>query len=68
MDTIDAYGDPLAFKVNEGSSTSTPVGSTSSEQRIEVEARQMAGHQKEAVVTLHGGRRLALVLGRRRTP
>lgn len=55
MDTIDAYGDPLAFKVREGSSKSAPFGSTPSERRVEVEARQMAGHQKEAVVTLEGG-------------
>jgi len=54
MDTIDAYGDPLAFKVRQGLSDSGPFGRERPERRIQVEARQMAGHQKEAVVTLDG--------------
>lgn len=49
-DTIDRYGDPLAFKFREGARRS---GLLDLEGRdvIKVEARQMAGHQKEAVVT-----------------
>ena len=46
-DTIDAHGDPLAFKVRQ----STAQFSASGRDVIKVEARQMAGHQKEAVVT-----------------
>jgi uncharacterized OsmC-like protein len=49
MDTIDAHGYPLAFKLRQG--LSKPAG-PASEQIFRVEARQMAGHQKEAVVSL----------------
>jgi uncharacterized OsmC-like protein len=44
-DTIDMHGDPLGFKLRQGS------GGADGRQTIKVEARQMAGHQKEAVVT-----------------
>jgi uncharacterized OsmC-like protein len=45
-DTIDMHGDPLAFKLKQGAAPSR-VG----RDVIKVEARQMAGHQKEGVVT-----------------
>jgi uncharacterized OsmC-like protein len=48
-DTIDALGDPLAFRLHQGRGRS-PLRS-SGRDVIKVEARQMAGHQKEAVVT-----------------
>jgi len=44
-DTIDMHGDPLGFKLRQGS------GGAGGRQTIKVEARQMAGHQKETVVT-----------------
>lgn len=47
-DTIDMHGDPLAFKVKQGARS--PL-SGSGRATIKVEARQMAGHSKEAVVT-----------------
>ena len=46
-DTIDAHADPLGFKLRQG----TALFSTAARDVIKVEARQMAGHQKEAVVT-----------------
>jgi len=48
-DTIDMHGDPLAFKFRQGRAASplTEAG----RDVIKVEARQMARHQKEAVVT-----------------
>ena len=49
IDTIDAYGDPLAFRLRQGRGGS-PLCS-SGRDTIKVEARQLAGHQKEAVVT-----------------
>ncbi|MBM3528238.1 MAG: hypothetical protein FJX62_09105 [Alphaproteobacteria bacterium] len=45
-DTIDMYGDPLAFRVKQGGAAPNSGHAT-----IKVEARQMASHQKEAVVT-----------------
>src|SRR5262245_40933601 len=42
--TIDLHGDPLAFLVRRGSGAALEYGGV-----ITVEARQMAGHQKEAV-------------------
>ena len=45
-DTIDMHGDPLAFKVRHGAAPSA----AGTHNVIEVEARQLAGHQKEAVV------------------
>jgi uncharacterized OsmC-like protein len=48
-DTIDMHGDPLAFKLRQGTPTS-PLARAGRDV-IKVEARQMAGHQKEAIVT-----------------
>lgn len=48
-DTIDMHGDPLAFRLRQGSGRSPLLGG--GRDTIKVEARQMAGHQKEAVVT-----------------
>lgn len=48
-DTIDALGDPLAFRLRPGRGRSPLFGS--GRDAIKVEARQLAGHQKEAVVT-----------------
>jgi hypothetical protein len=48
-DTIDMHGDPLAFRFRKGNAR-TPL-LTEGRDVITVEARQMAGHQKEAVVT-----------------
>lgn len=50
-DTIDAHGDPLAFKVRQGSRKPAAPEDDPAERVFKVEARQMAGHQKEAVVT-----------------
>jgi uncharacterized OsmC-like protein len=47
-DTIDKYGDPLGFKLRQGSGSPLLQGGRDV---ITVEARQMALHQKEAVVT-----------------
>jgi len=47
-DTIDKHGDPLAFKLRQGSRAPLVHGGGDV---IKVEARQMAGHQKEAVIT-----------------
>jgi hypothetical protein len=47
--TIDAYGDPLAFRLRQGRGRSPLLGT--GRDVIKVEARQLAGHQKEAVVT-----------------
>lgn len=49
IDTIDRYGDPLAFRLRAGLNHS-PLGDHATA-AIKVEARQLAGHQKEAVVT-----------------
>jgi uncharacterized OsmC-like protein len=49
-DTIDAHGDPLAFKLRQGASRS-PLLASGGRDVIKVEARQLAHHQKEAVVT-----------------
>jgi uncharacterized OsmC-like protein len=48
-DTIEKHGDPLAFRLRQGRGRSQLLGS--GRDVIKVEARQMAGHQKEAVVT-----------------
>ena len=47
--TIDMHGDPLAFRLRQGRGRSPLLGG--GRDVIKVEARQMAGHQKEAVVT-----------------
>ena len=44
--TIDAFGDPLAFLTR----ASNPSQAKKSRRVVTVEARQMAGHQKEAIV------------------
>ena len=49
-DTIDSHGDPLAFQLRQGSGRS-PLRDGGGRDVIKVEARQLAGHQKEAVVT-----------------
>lgn len=49
-DTIDRHGDPLCFKFRHASASS-PLRAAEGGDTIKVEARQMAGHQKEAVVT-----------------
>ncbi|MGE0037868.1 MAG: hypothetical protein AB7S93_19795 [Xanthobacteraceae bacterium] len=49
IDTIDRHGDPLAFRLRAGQDRS-PLGDHAAAE-VRVEARQMAGHQKEAVVT-----------------
>lgn len=49
-DTIDMHGDPLAFKLRQARVPSPLLAA--GRDVIKVEARQMAGHQKEAVVTL----------------
>src|SRR5215207_9818604 len=48
-DTIESQGDPLAFRLRQGSGRSPLSGN--GRDAIKVEARQLAGHQKEAVVT-----------------
>jgi hypothetical protein len=48
-DTIDMHGDPLAFRLRQGRGRSRLLGG--GRVVVKVEARQMAGHQKEAVVT-----------------
>jgi uncharacterized OsmC-like protein len=49
-DTLDSQGDPLAFKLRQWTRRSPLIAATGRDV-IKVEARQMAGHQKEAVVT-----------------
>ena len=46
-DTIDMHGDPLGFKFRQGNAPLAGSG----RDVVKVEARQMAGHQKEGVVT-----------------
>lgn len=50
-DTIDALGDPLVFKVRQGNKRSPLLAGVRGSDIIKVEARQMAHHQKEAIVT-----------------
>jgi len=47
-DTIDKHGDPLAFKLRQGNPSPLAQGGRDV---IKVEARQMALHQKEAVIS-----------------
>lgn len=51
-DTIDMHGDPLAFKLKADPAAGPPV---QGRRVLKVEARQLAGHQKEAVVTEANG-------------
>jgi uncharacterized OsmC-like protein len=48
-DTIDMYGDPLAFRLGRGLGPNPFL--REGRDVIKVEARQLTGHQKEAVVT-----------------
>jgi len=48
-DTIEMHADPLAFRLRRGRGRSTLLDGR--HDVIKVEARQLAGHQKEAVVT-----------------
>ena len=48
-DTIDMNGDPLAFRVRQARGRTPLIGV--GRDTIKVEARQLAGHQKEAVVS-----------------
>jgi uncharacterized OsmC-like protein len=48
-DTIDMHGDPLAFRFRRGSGRTSLLGA--GRDTIKIEARQMAGHSKEAVAT-----------------
>jgi uncharacterized OsmC-like protein len=50
-DTIDAFGDPLAFRVRQGTARPSVIRNAAGQDVFKVEARQMAHHQKEAVVT-----------------
>ena len=49
-DTIDGQGYPLVFKVRQGTGP-LPLLSAGGRDTIKVEARQLAHHQKEAIVT-----------------
>ena len=51
LNTIDAFGDPLAFKVAQGSQRPAVVRNEAGTDVIKVEARHLSHHQKEAVVT-----------------
>ena len=53
-DTIDRFGDPLGFKVRQGTARS-PLSGRAGSDVIKVEARQMAHHQKECIVTEGAG-------------
>lgn len=50
-DTIDSYGDPLAFKTRQGRARPDLVIGNPGREVFTVEARHMVGHQKEAIVT-----------------
>jgi uncharacterized OsmC-like protein len=50
-DTIDGFGDPLAFRARQGTARPAVVRNTAGLDVFTVEARQMAHHQKEAVVS-----------------
>jgi len=50
-ESIDSSGFPLAFKLRQGRARPPTVCGTAGRDVFKVEARQLAGHQKEAVVT-----------------
>jgi len=50
-DSIEGSGFPLGFKLREGAGRSPLVSGTAARDVFKVEARQLGGHQKEAVVT-----------------
>jgi uncharacterized OsmC-like protein len=55
-ETIETQGTPLAFKVADGAKPSALLdGIGGGADTLKVEARQLAGHQKEAVVTQGAG-------------
>jgi uncharacterized OsmC-like protein len=49
--TIDAFGDPLAFKVMQGAARPAVTRNEAGTDVFKVEARHLTHHQKEAVVT-----------------
>ena len=49
--TIDAFGDPLAFRARQGTARPAVVRNVAGRDVFTVEARQLAHHPKEAVVT-----------------
>jgi len=49
--TIDAFGDPLAFKVRQGTARPAVLRGEAGIDVFKVEARHLSHHQKEAVVT-----------------
>jgi hypothetical protein len=51
IETIEGSGFPLAFKTRQGRARSAVVALGQGRDVFKVEARQLAGHQKEAVVT-----------------
>ena len=51
MGSIEGSGFPLGFKVRQGASRAPLVCGAAARDLFKVEARQLAGHQKEAVVT-----------------
>ncbi len=50
-DSIASYGGPLAFKVLQGEGRSPVLADCQGRDVFKVEARQLVGHQREAVVT-----------------
>lgn len=48
--TIDAFGDPLAFKVRQGTTQPTALRKEPATDMFKVEARYLRHHKKEAVV------------------
>jgi len=51
IDSIASYGGPLAFKVLQGQGRSPVLADCQGRDVFKVEARQLVGHQREAVVT-----------------
>lgn len=51
VDSIESSGFPLGFKLRQGSTRSPLVSAATGRDVFRVEARQLAGQQKEAVVT-----------------
>lgn len=49
--TIDGAGYPLAFKMRQGNARPAVLGGGAGDGMFKVEAHQLAGHQKEALVT-----------------
>ncbi|MGB8433839.1 MAG: hypothetical protein WCE38_06260, partial [Burkholderiales bacterium] len=51
VDSIEGSGFPLGFKLRQGKARAGIVSGVTGRDVFKVEARQLAGHQKEAVVT-----------------